>query len=246
MSYNAFSSVYDLLMANVDYERISRRICSLLHENGVSGGLLLDDACGTGTLALKMSENGFDVIAADKSADMLMEAREKAARQDRDILFLCQDMTNLDLYGTVKAVVCTLDSLNHLKNISEFEKAVKTAALFLEEDGIFVFDVNTVYKHREVLANNAFVYDVENVFCVWQNELKNDTVKINLDFFVEKNGKYERFSECFSETAFEKEKIISVCENAGLETIGIFDGYSENPVKDNSERAVFVLKRKKK
>lgn len=246
MSYNAFSSVYDLLMANVDYERISRRICSLLHENGVSGGLLLDDACGTGTLALKMSENGFDVIAADKSADMLMEAREKAARQDRDILFLCQDMTNLDLYGTVKAVVCTLDSLNHLKNISEFEKAVKNAALFLEEDGIFVFDVNTVYKHREVLANNTFVYDVENVFCVWQNELKNDTVKINLDFFVEKNGKYERFSECFSETAFEKEKIISVCENAGLETIGIFDGYSENPVKDNSERAVFVLKRKKK
>lgn len=109
---------------------------------------------------------------------------EKAAEANTPILFLCQRMEELDLFGTIDTVVCTLDSVNHLTDEKDILQAFQRVALFLDPNGYFVFDVNTPYKHRHVLENNTFLYDTENVYCVWQNTLDEETgmVEINLIF----------------------------------------------------------------
>ena len=102
----------------------------------------------------------------------------------QDIVYLCQDMQELDLYGTVDAAVCTLDSLNHVNDLLVVQKILNRVSLFLNPGGIFIFDVNTVYKHQYVLGNNTFVYDCEDVYCVWQNTLEEENrIKIHLDIF---------------------------------------------------------------
>lgn len=245
MSYDVFSAYYDALTENVHYSAIAERICSLLTRYGIDRGLLLDSGCGTGTLSVLLAKQGYEVIGADASPDMLMEAQNKAAESGVQILFLCQPMEQLDLYGTVRAAVCTLDALNHLPNREAVETALSRVSLFLEPDGIFIFDVNTLYKHREVLGNKAFVYDTDEVYCVWQNTLRADgaTVDIDLDFFVplKEDGVYERESEHFTESAYSTEVWEEMLARAGLRILERFDGYSENAPHEASERIVYVV-----
>jgi len=241
MSYSSFGGVYDLLTKNVDYNSIADFIRSLLVENGVGKGFLLDNACGTGTLSLLLSKAGYDVIAADESEEMLCVAMAKAAEENENILFLNQSMTSLDLFGTVNACVCTLDSVNHLENFDCVVKAFEKVSLFLEKGGVFIFDVNTVYKHREILADNIFIYDEPEVYCVWQNDCDGDRVNISLDFFTKKkDGSFARSGEYFTETAYELDKIKNALKSCGFSDIKIFDGYTASPVKDDTQRAVFV------
>ena len=122
MSYGIFSSVYDILTENVEYERIADRICSLLHENSVDGGLLLDLGCGTGTLSFLLEQKGFDVIGIDASEDMLAVANEKKYDEDSSALFLCQKAEELDLFGTINCAVSSLDTFNHIDSIEKIEK----------------------------------------------------------------------------------------------------------------------------
>ena len=247
MSYSSFAKVYDVLTENVDYLKTAERICSLLRENGVGKGLLLDNACGTGTLSVLLSKAGYDVIGADESAEMLSAAMEKNAKENANILFLNQSMTELDLYGTIVACVCTLDSINHLKDFGEVEKAFEKVSLFMEEGGIFIFDVNTLYKHKKVLENNIFIYDTDSVYCVWQNELDGDKINISLDFFTDGgDGNFVRTNEFFTETAYGLDDVEKALENAGFSVIGLFNGYTDSPVTDTTERAVFVCKKEKK
>lgn len=245
MSYDVFSAYYDALTENVQYSAIAERICSLLTRHGIDRGLLLDLGCGTGTLSVLLAKRGFEVIGADASPDMLMEAQNKAVESGEQILYLCQPMEQLDLYGTVRAAVCTLDALNHLPNREAVEAALGRVSLFLEPDGIFIFDVNTVYKHREVLGNKTFVYDTDEVYCVWQNTLDADgaTVDIDLDFFVplEEDGVYERESEHFTECAYRDVEWEEMLASAGLRILERFDGYSEDAPHETSERIVYVV-----
>ncbi len=245
MSYGVFSLYYDALTENVQYSVMANRICSLLTRYGIDRGLLLDLGCGTGTLSVLLAQRGYEVIGADCSPDMLMEAQNKASEAGAQILFLCQPMEHLDLYGTVRAAVCTLDALNHLPDRAAVETALGRTALFLEPDGVFIFDVNTVYKHREVLGNKTFVYDTDEVYCVWQNTLRADgvTVDIDLDFFVplEENNIYERESEQFSERAYSAEEWEEMLSNAGLRILERFDGYSQDAPYEKSERIVYIV-----
>ncbi len=246
MSYNFFSRFYDTLTENVEYFRRAGFFCSLLSENGIDGGLLLDLACGTGSLSVEFAKKGFSVIGVDISEDMLSVAQKKAYEAKQDILFLKQDMRSLDLFGTINCAVCALDSLNHLESIEDVEQTFKRVSLFLEDGGLFVFDMNTLYKHREILKNNSFIYDCGDVFCVWQNTLTDDnaTVEINLDFFA-KNGdsSYSRFCESFREKAYETDAVTSALEKADFSVIGILNGLTHDAPDEKSERVVFVARR---
>lgn len=244
MSYDVFSLYYDALTQNVQYSVMANRICSLLTRYGIDRGLLLDLGCGTGTLSVLLAQRGYEVIGVDRSPDMLTEAQNKAAAANAQILFLCQPMEHLDLYGTVRAAVCTLDALNHLPDRAAVETALRRVSLFLEPNGIFIFDVNTIYKHREVLGGKTFVYDTDEVYCVWQNTLRADgtAVDIDLDFFVpsEEDGIYERESEHFSECAYSAEEWEEMLKNAGLRVLAQFDSYAEAAPHEKSERVVYV------
>lgn len=243
-AYSSFANYYDELTANVDYDTRCDYIVSLLKKYGVSDGILLDLACGTGSMSVRLSKAGYDVIGVDNSEEMLAQARENS--YDSQILYLCQDMKELDLYGTIRACVCCLDSINHLLSEDDVKTVFSKVSLFTESGGLFVFDVNSPYKHRCVLADNTFVYDMDDVYVVWQNRLDRatDTVDITLDFFEYEDGCYYRECEEFSERAYSVGTIKKLLDETGFEVVGAFDELTENDFNDETQRIYFVARKR--
>lgn len=242
-NYCDFAFVYDRLTDNVNYPERAEYIRTLFERLGVKKGSdVLDLACGTGSLTLELSDS-YEMIGVDNSPEMLSQAQEKMYDAEKRILFLCQDMTELDLYGTVDAAVCMLDSLNHLDSPEDIRTVINKVGLFMNHGGIFVFDVNTIYKHREILGNNTFVYDCDEVYCVWQNQLKSDdSVDISLDIFEQDGDAYFRSSEGFTEIACPIDDYKKWLSEAEFEIINIYDEMSDRPLSDTTERAVFVAR----
>lgn len=244
--YGDFAYYYDLLTENVDYQSRCDYLSDLLARNGIGKGILLDLACGTGTVSLLMNEKGYDVIGVDASEDMLTQAQEKKMEAGADIIFLCQKMEELDLFGTINCAVCTLDSINHVTDADRVKEIFRRVSLFMEDKGIFVFDVNTPYKHREILGNNTFVYDMDDVYCVWQNETdSNMLTTVSLDIFEkdEEDDVYYKYTEQFSEQGYELADIESWVKEYKFEVIGVYEEMTESPVRADTQRAVFVLKK---
>ena len=245
-SYSAFAQFYDGLMTNAEYQKRCDYLCELLKRHRHDFGITLDLACGTGSLTRLLAKKGVDVYGIDASAEMLCEAMEKSAEEGLNILYLRQKMQNIDLYGTINTCICTLDSINHLTDEKDVAKTFDRVGLFMDDDGLFVFDVNTVYKHRSVLCDNTFVYETDKVFCVWQNSLsENDVVEINLDFFEEENGVYYRTSESFCERAYSDECIRKMLSDAGFETEAVYGDLSFDMPKNDEQRVIYVARMKK-
>ena len=249
MSYDeAFALFYDALTENVDYEARCTYLCDLLAEHGAGKGILLDMACGTGTLSALLAGRGYDVIGVDASSAMLSVAQEKRMEAGFEALFLCQRLEELDLFGTIDAAVCTLDSLNHITDPAALREVLRRTALFMNDGGVFIFDVNTPYKHAEVLGNNTFVYELDDLFCVWQNTWDAETQKtqIKLDLFIrdeEEDKVYERYEESFCERVWEIEDLKQWLEDVRFEVVAVYAENSRAAVSPQTERAVFVCKK---
>lgn len=245
-SYQYFAQYYDCLTGNVDYHKRALYFDSLIRKfGGKQGGILLDLACGTGSLSEEFSRMGYDVIGVDSSMDMLNEALDKKFDSGLNIQYLCQDMREIDMFGTIDITICALDSLNHLENIDDIKRTIERVSLFAEPNGLFIFDMNTVYKHRHILADNVFVYETENVYCVWENSYfeKNNEVCIKLEFFEHENDIYRRYSEEFSETAYDIEIIDKLLEQAGFDILAHYDDDSMNEIHDKTQRVVFAARK---
>lgn len=243
MAYSDFGFFYDMLIDESDYDTRCEYLSGLLAENSVSEGILLDAACGTGVLSEKLAQKGYDVVGVDLSEEMLSKALERKAENGSNSLYLCQDLAKLDLFGTINCAVCTLDSINHITDPVDVEEAFKRIGLFMEKGGVFIFDVNTEYKHREVLGNNAFIFDTDEVFCAWQNELDEESgeVHIYLDLFAPgEDGSYERYSEDFSEVIYSDAFLKEALEKAGFSVKAVYDDLTKEKVRADCERAVYV------
>lgn len=246
-SYQSFAQFYDSLTLNVDYKSRADYILKLFDRLNHNMGITLDLACGTGSLTLELAQRGVDIYGIDASQDMLSEALDKAYDLGLNILFLCQKMQNIDLYGTVDTCICTLDSINHLTDIKDVQKTFDRVSLFLDPDGYFLFDVNTPYKHSEILQNNTFVYETDDVFCVWQNELLDDlVVDINIDFFVKNEhsvDQYTRYYENFREKAYTHSEICTMLTNSGLELVAYYGDMNFNSPQCDEQRVIYVAKK---
>ena len=243
--YNSFSEYYDTLMQNVGYKERSRYILSAFERLSHDMGLTLDLACGTGALTIELKKAGVDIYGIDASYEMLSHAVEKAGDLNLDILFLCQKMQSIDLYGTIDTCVCTLDSINHLTDINDVQKTFDRVSLFMNKGGYFLFDANTIYKHEKVLADNTFVYESEDVFCVWQNSIKeNNVIEIELDFFEREGECYYRTGESFCERAYSDEELTSMLEKAGFEVVERFSDMTFDSPKDDDQRVVYIARKK--
>lgn len=246
LSYSYFADYYDNLTNNVDYKQYAEYILKLAEKYNHSMGITLDLACGTGSLTVMLKKMGVDIYGIDASPEMLSVAQEKALDSEiSGMLFLCQKMQNLDLYGTIDTCICTLDSINHITNINDVQKAFSKVSFFMNPNALFIFDVNTLYKHKQVLADNTFVYDTEQVFCVWQNTLLEDqrSVEISLDFFENLDGMYRRYSENFTERAYTHKEICKMLETAGFKLLDVFGEMTFEEPKPDSQRNIYIAKK---
>lgn len=244
--YGDFAKLYEKLQ-DIDYMAFADYIEEIFKANGIKAELVLDLACGTGTLTAIMAKRGYDMIGVDMSCEMLDIAREKSQNEGLDVLYLNQDMTEFELYGTVDAIICTLDGVNYLTEDGELEKTLRLAHNYLNPGGLMIFDINTEYKLRCVLGNNTYVAEEKDIFYVWQNEYdeKDRICYFNLDFF-EKDGKqYNRYTEEQAERAYSLDEIESAAKKSGFNEISFYDAFKfEKPAKE-SERCFVVLKKQR-
>ena len=245
-AYDDFSVCYDALTKDVDYSGRTSFILSLFEKYDRKPSLLLDLACGTGNFSFEFAKNGIEVIGVDPSEGMLSVAISKSESGQGNPIFLNQSAEELDLFGTVDGAVCLLDSLNHIIDINALQMAFDRVSLFLEKDRLFIFDLNTPYKHSEILGNNCFIKETENALCVWQNCCEDGKkVDIFIDLFVEsEDGSYRRFSEDFSEIAFVEDEIDGILEKSGLEKVAVLDAETKNSVIDTTERVLYIVRKK--
>lgn len=168
-AYTDFAQVYDTFMDNTPYERWADFIRGVLKEHGIEDGILLDLGCGTGTMTEIFSAEGYDMIGVDASGEMLNIAMEKRARSGRNILYLQQDMREFELYGTVRAVLCVCDSLNYLLEEEELCETFRLVNNYLDPEGLFIFDFNTVYKYETVIGDATIAENREDCSFIWEN-----------------------------------------------------------------------------
>lgn len=242
--YGTFSAFYDALTENVDYAGWASYLLGLFEKHGKKPQLLLDLACGTGALSEQMLSLGVDVIGVDGSADMLGEAGEKAAAFGDRWMLLCQDMRCLDLFGTVDGAVCMLDSINHLTQTADVREVFRRLGLFIEKDGLFIFDVNTPYKHEKVLGDTAFTYEEDGFFCAWQNHYlpRTKEVDIELNFFVEEADGYTRYTEYIRERAYTEKTLRRLLNETGFEVLAVYGERTTDLPKADEQRVVFVAR----
>lgn len=239
--YGDFAAAYDALTFNVPYDEIAD-VYERVLRSLTGGERLLDMGCGTGNLTVRLAERGFDVIGQDASTEMLTLAAAKSS----GVNWICQSMDETELAERVDAVISTLDSINHLPDKAAVERCFRRVAENLKSGGAFVFDVNTIFKHREVLAENTFVYDVDGVYCVWQNTFcsKDNGVDIELDlFFEEEDGSYTRGGESFREIAFSVEELSEMLNKAGFEVINVWEYLTLEKPCESSEKLLFAARR---
>lgn len=240
-SYNYFANIYDDLTDNVEYETRADYIADLLAKEGVSKGRFLDLACGTGSMSVLFQNKGFDVIGVDLSDDMLAVADNKLSGE---LTLIKADMCDFSLSQPVNACICCLDSINHLADINDVKDCFKCVYEALDENGVFVFDVNTIYKHNYVLKDNSFIFDEEDYFLAWDNErLEDNTVRIYIDIFVDNGKSYDRYSESFCEKAYSIDELKGAFEPY-FDVLNVYDDLSHDKPKNDSERLYFVCKRK--
>ena len=238
--YGEFAYYYDELMADAEYEARVAYLKDIFKKYDRTPTLLLDLACGTGNIGGRMLEAGIDTIGVDCSEDMLSVAREKYPQ----MLLLCQDAAELELYGTVDGAVCCLDSLNHITDCDRFSKALARTALFLEPGRLFVFDMNTPFKHSEILGNGTIIKEYEDMFCVWQNSTEGNITDIRLDIFsLNEDGSWDRATESIRERAYSREEVSAALKNAGLELVAVLDDMSFAEPAEDSQRIVYVTRR---
>ena len=244
-AYTSFASVYDTFMDNIPYEEWAEYLSGLLAEYEVTDGIVLDLGCGTGTLTELMAARGFDMIGVDYSEEMLEIAMEKRAESGRDILYLLQDMREFELYGTVRAVISICDSLNYITEEEELEEVFRLVNNYLDPEGVFIFDFNTVYKYREILGDQTIAESREDCSFIWDNYYYEEE-QINeyeLSLFLQEEGNlYRKYVEIHYQKGYELETIKSLLEKSGMKFVTAYDAFTRNPPTKESER-VYVIAR---
>lgn len=245
-AYSSFAQVYDLFMDNVPYEEWSTYLIGILKEYGVEDGLVLDLGCGTGKMTRILEKAGYDMVGIDYSEDMLGIAREQQFEDaDSSILYLLQDMRELELDGTVRAVVSICDSMNYILEDEELEQVFRSVNRYLDPKGMFLFDLNTLYKYRDMLGETTISENREEGSFIWDNYFDEEEMVNEYDltlFIREKGDLYRKYEETHFQRAYTLERVKELLEKAGMEFVAAYDAFTKEPVKETSER-IYIIAR---
>lgn len=243
-AYTGFAEVYDLFQDNVPYEEWCEYLAGLLEEYGVTAGLVLDLGCGTGSLTERLAGRGYDMIGVDNSGEMLEIAMEKRVRSGRNILYLLQDMREFELYGTVRAVVSICDSMNYMMEYRDLVQVFRLVNNYLDPRGVFIFDLNTEYKYRELLADNTFAEAREESSFIWDNfyDESSGINEYDLTLFIREGQLYRKYEETHFQKAYSLDEVKRAALEAGMEFVAAYDACTRNPVREDSERIYVIMR----
>lgn len=258
--YTGFAYVYDMFMDNVPYDVWADYVKKLLKRFNIEKGLVLELGCGTGSMTRQLAGRGFDMIGIDNSEEMLQIAREKGDEWGDSILYLCQDMREFELFGTVAAVISVCDSMNYITSEEDLLQVFKLVNNYLDPQGIFIFDLDTQYAYQEILGDNTIAENREEGSFIWENTYYEDEMmnEINLTLFIPEQREKEntekqddetilfhKYEETHYRKAYTLETVKRLIEEAGMEWVAAYDALTEKKPKKESER-VYIIAREKK
>lgn len=245
-AYSEFANVYDLFMEDTPYEEWFQFINRCVIKFGKEVDTVCELGCGTGKMTMLFAKAGKQVIGIDYSPEMLMVAQDHAYEEGVSILYSMQDMSEFELEGQVDLICSCCDSLNYLTEDEDVQSAFHHVSQYLEKDGLFIFDMNTAYKYKEVLGNQIFADQTENAAYIWENfyDEEEEVNEYEVSFFIMgEDGKYERTIENHYQRAYSIEVIKEMLKKAGLECLVVYDNYTEDLANEQSERLTYVVRK---
>ncbi len=261
-AYGDFSFIYDEFMDNVPYQEWADRLDEMIQTYGVSKksrnakealeserNLVVDLGCGTGTLTEMMYHKGYDMVGVDLSESMLNVAMNKRMENGTEILYLNQDMRELELYSTVGCVYSVCDSVNYILEEEELLEVFKLVNNYLFPGGIFVFDFNTRYKYAEVIGNSTIAENREDAGFIWENyyDEEEQLNEYEITFFVREEGElFRRFTETHYQRGYTLEQMLTLVEQAGMELVEALDVDTKEAPTECSERICIIAREKGK
>lgn len=249
-SYRSFAQVYDLFMDNVPYAKWADYVQSLLQEYGIDDGLVLELGCGTGSITEELASKGYDMIGIDNSMDMLEIAMKKRVESGHDILYLLQDMREFELYGTVRAIISICDSINYITDEEDLLEVFRLVNNYLDPGGMFIFDMNTLYKYREILGENTIAENQDDGSFIWDNffDEKSGINEYDLTIFIPEgeDGLYRKYEETHYQKGYELETVKTLLEEAGLKFVAAYDAFTKDDPREDSERIYIIVQEQEK
>ncbi|SFQ14997.1 Methyltransferase domain-containing protein [Lachnospiraceae bacterium XBB1006] len=243
-AYTGFAEVYDIFMDNVPYETWADYLVSLLKEYEVEDGLVCELGCGTGKMTALLEDAGYDMIGIDASFEML-DIANQCRNQSGNILYLCQDMREMELYGTVKAVVSVCDSINYLLSEEDLLTTFSLVNNYLDPGGVFIFDMNTEYKYRELMGDRTICENRESCSFIWENYY-DEVERMNeydLTLFVkEKDELFRRFEEIHYQRSYRIDTVKQILSESGLYVEAVYDAMTHEAPNAKSERVYFIAR----
>ena len=246
-AYHFLAGCYDRFTYDVDYASWADYIQRHFARCSLPGNTVLDLACGTGSLTRELALRGYELIGVDRSPEMLAEAAEKN-REGAPIepIFLCQSMEKLDLYGTIDACVCCLDSVNYVTNPKRLARAFERVHLFLMPGGLFLFDINSPEK-LEGLHSQIFLDETEDAYCVWRAEFsrRSRVCSYFMDIFQldRESGQWSRGEELHQERAYTVEELTAMLEQAGFSQVRTYGELKLRPPRPGEQRIFFTARK---
>ncbi len=247
MEYAYLARIYDHLMEDVNYENWINYIEHFLgKKEGDMKNQILELACGTGNISIPMGRKGYEITAIDRSVDMLSQAQQKANDLDLNIQFYQQDMLNLQLQERYNTILCLCDGVNYILDLEDLRIFFLKVYSLLREGGVFIFDISTYYKLKEILGGNTYGEDLGNITYLWENYFSPEEEKVEMDltFFQEnKHGLYEKHKEFHIQKAYRHQELCSLLKKIGFSTVDMYHELSFNPPKEDSHRIFFVCRK---
>ncbi len=243
-SYEILSNFYDeFLEKEIDYDKYCNFILNELKKGSSDFDSYLDLACGTGNLSLIIGKNFKKTICIDISENMLSIAYNKFLDEKIHATFLQSDICNFKLNEEFSLVTCSLDSFNYILDEDDLLNSFKNTYDCLIPGGLFIFDINSKYKIQNILGDNIFIFDEEDVFCAWENEYEDNMVDMHLTFFVKQGNVYKKFEEDHTERAYEIYEIKMLLKEAGFNDIKCYSDYSYDEITDETNRITFIVRK---
>lgn len=245
-AYSEFANVYDIFMEDTPYETWFEFIKSYAKDHGTPLDSVCELGCGTGQMTLLFAKEGAKVIGIDYSPEMLMVAQDHAFDEEVEILYLMQDMSMFEIGQQVSLICSCCDSMNYLLEEEQIQSTFQRVKETLKPGGLFIFDMNTVYKYQEILGRRVFADQNEEAAYIWENFYDEEEAinEYEVSFFIkDEKGKYDRTVEQHYQRAYTKEAICKWLEEAGLEVMGVYDNYTQSPVTSCTQRMTFTAKK---